>query len=281
MKQGFQILGILTLLIGSIIYTDRVGLVSKLSDDLLTEINDKSKEYEQKSVAPIIKGDTIIPGKNGKEVDVKKSYQKMRQIGYFNEKLLVYKEKPVKKSLEKNRDKFIISGSKSEKSVTLIFRANNNHYLDNVVSALKENNIKATFFIDSEFLETNYNDVIRLITKGHTVGNLSNKGDYMHSDFAWMKTIIVNAGNQKNNYCYAEKKDASVLKTCSVQSSYTIIPTAVISSMPFINVKNNLTEGAMLAFYINPELDKEIINIINYIKSKGYKIKSLENLLKE
>lgn len=281
MKQGFQILGILTLLIGSIIYTDKVGLVSKMSDDLLTEINEKSDNYEQKSVAPIINGDTIIPGKNGREVDVRKSYQKMRQIGYFNEMLLVYKETPIKKSLDKNRDKFIISGSKSEKSVTLIFRANNNHYLDNIVSVLKESNIKATFFIDSEFLEANYNDVIKLIMKGHTVGNLSNKGDYMHSDFAWMKTIIVNAGSQHNNYCYAEKKDTLVLKTCSAQSSYTIIPTAVISNMPFINAKNNLTEGAMLSFYINPELDKEIVNIINYIKGKGYKIKSLENLLKE
>lgn len=281
MKQGFQILGILTLLIGSIIYTDKVGLVSKLSDDLLTEINEKSKDYEQKSVLPIIAGDTIIPGKNGKEVDVRKSYEKMRQIGYFNEKLLVYKEKPVKKSLDKNRDKFIISGNKNEKSVTLIFKVNNNYYLDNVVSALKENNIKATFFIDSEFLEKNYNDVIRLITKGHTVGNLSNKGDYMHSDFAWMKTIIMNAGSQQNNYCYCEKKDTSILKTCSDQNSYTIIPTAIISNMPFINAKNSLTEGAMILFYINPELDKEIVNIINYITSKGYKIKSLENLLKE
>jgi len=81
MKQSFQILGIITLLVGSFIYNEKVGLVSKLNDDLLTEIKEKQNDYIEKPIEAIIKNDTIIPGINGKIMDIKKTYTKMKQIG--------------------------------------------------------------------------------------------------------------------------------------------------------------------------------------------------------
>lgn len=281
MKKSFQIFGIITLLVGSFIYNERVGIVSKLNDDLLTEIEDKQNQYQSTSVEAIIKNDTIIPGKNGREVDVKKTYAKMRQIGYFDEKLLVYKPKEVKKTLKNNKDKYIISGNKSEKKLTLIFKVNNKTNLNEIIRILDKTNTKATFFIESSFVEKNYNLVIRLIKKGHTIGNLSKNEDYSHPDFVWMKTIVTNTGKQKYNYCYAKAKSKTTLKNCKLQDSYTIIPTIQIKDRPFINTKNNISKGSLISLEVTKELETELENIINYITSRGYQIVSLEQELKE
>lgn len=281
MKQSFQILGIITLLIGSFIYNEKVGVVSKLNDDLLSEIKEKQNNYVQTQTEAIIKNNTIIPGKNGKKVDVKKTYTKMKQIGYFDEKLLVYKPLEIKNKLKDNKDKYIISGNKNEKTVSLIFKVTNNTNLNNIINTLNKTNTKATFFIDSTFLKQNNNLIITLIKEGHTIGNLSTKEDYTHPDFTWMKTIITKTGKQKNNYCYTEKQNKTILKNCELQNSYTIIPTAIIKEKPYINIKTKIEKGSIISLETNKELENELENIINYIKSKGYQIKSLEKELKE
>ncbi len=281
MKQSFQILGIITLLIGSFIYNEKVGVVSKLNDDLLLEIKESQNNYTQKPKEATIKSNTIIPGKDGKKVDIKKTYTKMKQIGYFDEKLLVYKPLEVKNKLKNNKDKYIISANKNEKTLSLIFKVTNNINLNNIISILNKTNTKATFFIDNTFLEKNNNLVITLIKEGHTIGNLSKKEDYTHSDFVWMKTIITKTGKQKNNYCYAENKNKTTLKSCSIQNSYTIIPTATIKEKPYINIKTEIKKGALISLETNKELENQLENIINYIKGKGYQINPLEKELQE
>lgn len=281
MKRSFQILGIITLLVGSFIYNEKVGVVSKLNDDLLTEIKERQNDYKQQPIEAIIKDNTIIPGINGKKVDIKKTYTKMKQIGYFNEKLIVYKPLNVKKQLKNNKDKYIISANKTEKTISLMFKVNNKTNINKIIGILNKTNTKATFFIDSTFLENNHNLIINLINQNHIIGNLSNNEDYTHSDFVWMKTIITSAKKQKNNYCYTQTKNKKILKQCNLQNSYTIIPKTTIKDRPFINIKNNIDKGALIMLEGNKELEKELENIINYIISKGYKIQSLEKVLKE
>lgn len=274
-------LGIITLLVGSFMYTEEVGTTAKLSDTLLLEIKEKQNNYKIPATEATIKDGTIIPGINGKVVDINKSYNKMKQIGYFNDKLLVYKTLPVKNPLKENMDKYVVSTNKKEKNISLIFKITGDKSLNNILSALNSNESKGTFYIDSNFLENNHNEVIKLIESGHTIGNLSDKEDYENGDFVWMKTIITNAGAQKYNYCYTESKNINVLKICNIQKSYTIIPTTVVKTRPFINVKQNLKPGAIISLEVNSELNEEIENIVNYINGKGYKITALEKALQE
>lgn len=281
MKQSFQILGIITLVVGSFMYTEQVSTASKLSDELLIEIKNKQNDYNKEVKEAIIAQNTIIPGINGQKVNIESSYQNMREVGYFNEKLLKYDTVYVKEPLKENKDKYIISGNQSKKQISLMFKVDNNDNINKIISVLDKHNIKATFFIESPFLQNNYNLIINLIQKGHTIGNLSYHEDYTHSDFVWMKTIITNAGNQNNNYCYTTKKAKKVLKNCKLQDSYTIIPTKVITQSPFINVKNNLTKGALISLEVNNELNTELENIVNYVINKGYKIVPLEKELQE
>lgn len=281
MKNFFQIIGIITLTIGSFIYTEKVSTTAKLSDDLLNEIKSKKDGYKENAIDPIIKDDTIIPGINGIQVDVNKSYQEMRKIGYFDDKLLVYQTLYVENPLDKNKDKYIISGNTRKKEVSLLFKVTKNDDITSIIKLLESKKIKGTFFVDSDYLDKHHNQIVDLIQKGHTIGNLSKNEDYTHSDFVWMKTIITNIGSQVYNYCYTEEKNKTVLEICKVQNSFTIIPTSIIKEKPLTNIKKALKPGAIISIEVNNELLTQIEAILNYVLSKGYTINSLENQLKE
>lgn len=281
MKKFFQIVGIITLMVGSFVYTEKVGTTAKLNDTLLTEIKSKKDGYKENAIEPIIKEDTIIPGINGKEVDTQKSYEAMSKIGYFDDKLLVYKPLEVENTLDKNKDKYVINGNNTKLDITLLFKVSNNDDITYIIKLLDQKNIKATFFIESKYLEKHHNQIIKLVQNGHTVGNLSNNEDYEDSDFVWMKTILTNIGNQIYNYCYTEKPNKKILKICDIQNSITIMPQIIIKNKPYLNLKKTILPGAIISLEVNNELNSEIETIINYIKAKGYNIKSLEELLKE
>ncbi len=281
MKKFFEIIGILTLMIGSFVYTEKVGTTAKLSDELLTEIKSKKDGYKENAIEPIIDDNTIIPGINGKEVDVDKSYEAMSKIGYFESKLLVYKPLKVENSLDKNKDKYVINGNNTKMDVTLLFKVGNNDDITNIIKLLEVKKVKVTFFIESKYLEKHHNQIIKLVQNGHTIGNLSNNEDYEDSDFVWMKTIITNIGPQIYNYCYTEKPNKKILKICAIQNSITIMPQIIIKNKPYLNIKKQILPGSIISLDVNSELNSQIEVILNYITSKGYNLKSLEELLKE
>lgn len=268
-------------MIGSFIYTDKVTTTSKLTDTLLTEIKSKKDGYKENAIEPIIKDNTIIPGVNGKEVDVDKTYEEMSKVGYFDDKLIVYKTLQVKNTLDKNKNKYIINGSNTKMDVALVFKVSNNFNINNIISVLNKKNIKGTFFITSKYLENHHNQIINLIQNNHIVGNLSNNEDYTDSDFVWVKTIITNIGNQKYNYCFTEKPNKKLIDVCSLQNSYTIKPKIIIKNNPYINIKKNILPGSILFINVSNQLNNELETIINYINSKGYNMVSLEQLINE
>lgn len=281
MKKIFQIIGVVTLMIGSFIYTQNVQKASITSDTLLNEIKSKKDGYKENAIEPIIKDNTISPGINGKEVDVKKSYEEMSKIGYFDDKLLVYKKLPVENTLDKNKDKYIVSLNNSKMNISIIFKVASSEDITSIVKILDKKNIKATFFITSTFLEKHHNQIIDLIERGYTIGNLSNNEDYEDSDFIWMKTIITNIGNQKYNYCLTNKPNKIILNNCKIQNSYTIMTENIINTRPLTNIKKMLKPGNIIIMKVNEELKKEIEVIVNYIDSRGYNILPLEEGLKE
>ena len=268
-------------MIGSFIYTENVQNASKTTDQLLNEIKSKKDGYKENAIEPIIKDNTIAPGVNGREVDVKKSYEEMSKIGYFDDKLLIYKTLLVENLLDKNKDKYVVSLNNSKMNISIIFKVDNNDDISNLIKILNKKNIKGTFFITSGYLEKHHNQIINLIENEYTIGNLSNNEDYEDSDFVWMKTIITNIGKQKYNYCLTNKQDKIVLNNCKIQNSYTILTNNIIKTKPLINIKKLLKPGNIIILDVNNEVKKEFETMINYIESKGYTIKSLEEGLKE
>lgn len=268
-------------MLGSFILTSKVKMASKQTDNLLNEIKSKKDGYKENAIEPFIEDNTIIPGINGKEVDVEKTYEEMSKIGYFDDKLIVYKTLPVENTLDKNKDKYITSLNNSKMNITIIFKLKSNSDVTEIVKELDKKNIKGTFFINSEYLEKHHNQIIKLVQKGYTIGNLSNNEDYDDSDFIWMKTIITNIGNQKYNYCYVDEPNSKVIKMCKLQDSYTILAKNIIKNNPLLNIKKNLKPGNIITIEVNKQTNVEIEAILNYIESKGFTVKSLEEGLKE
>lgn len=245
----------------------------------------KIKEYDKNLDSgvkeAVIKDDTIIPGLSGKKIDINESYKILKKYGKFDESLLVYTDKMPITLLKNNLNKYIISGNKSKQMVSLIFTVGENDNIDNILRILEENSINATFFIDVKWLDKNNDLAFDLIKKGHTIGNSSDSFDYKNSSFIWMNTIINNVLKQKENYCYFKDFNKEYLDICTLAKSYSIMPNIIANTNPYETIKTNLTSGSFISLKTDNETLKQLQVIINYIKSKGYKIVSLKEHLKE
>ena len=90
MKKILKLFGLITLICFSFFYTEKVIYVVSEQDPLKIEINESADSYKISPNEAIVDEDTIIPGSNGRVVNIEKSYKKMRKSNIFNNNLLVY-----------------------------------------------------------------------------------------------------------------------------------------------------------------------------------------------
>ena len=125
MKNIIEKVAIIGLICFSFFYTDKVINIINKKDPLMTQIINKKNNYDVIPVSAILTKDTIIPGVNGREVDINKSYKNMKLGGIFREEALIFKDLYPTSSLKDNKDKYIISGNKIKKNIVLITILNN------------------------------------------------------------------------------------------------------------------------------------------------------------
>lgn len=281
LKKIFETIGLLSLICFSFFYTEKISTVIKENDSIQKEIEQIKDQYKKGFINATIDNDTIIPGVSGSEIDVKESYKKMKKINRFNSNLIVYKNIKPEISVEKVYDKYIISGNKTKKEVSLLFLVEENDNIDKIIAILEKYDIKATFYIDGKWFESNNEKVISLINQGHIIGNLGYNYRYDVSGVSWMNTIVTNIGNQKATYCYVENKDDNILNICKNNKSYTIMPNILVKQNPLITIKQNLSNGNIISLKITNNLVSELPVIIDYINSKDMKIVTIEKILDE
>ncbi len=278
MKKFFKYLGIITLLCGSFIYTEKATTVVKEMDDIMIQIRQNKDKYYVPPVEAIIENDTIIPGINGMEIDVNKSYQNMRSIGLYSDKYYKYKIIKVINSLDKNMNKYIISGNKNKGMTSLVFLVDKNSNIDKVIKILKQNKVKANFFVDGSWLENNNSEIYTIVNNEHDLGSIGYSYKYNNSSYAWLDNIIKRVSKQDISYCI--KVDDDSLQRCAQNKNYTI-SAPIIDKNPLIKTKEILANGSIMIYKINDSLEEELPLIINYIYSKGITIDVLKNLLHE
>lgn len=276
LKRIFEIIGFISLVCFSFFYTNEISNVIKENDDLLIQIKDNENLYNVKAIDAVILDDTIIPGVSGKKISVDKSYNNMKKYNTFNENLLVYDKVKPNVSVNKVYDKYIISGNKSITNITLTFVLYSDSNIDNIINILNKNDIKATFFVDMDYFDSNNEIISYLIKNNHTIGFLnSSKGN-----INYMSAVVSKINNQKYLFCFNNLKNSEFLKICSLNNNYSI-SSNVIDKDYYINVKKNLTNGSILTFKVSSKLDNELGLIINYIKQKGFKIINMPELINE
>ena len=279
MKKLFSLIGLISLACVSFFMTEKTTTVIKNVDNIMLEIKDKYKNYERESTNAEILDDKIIPGIKGINVDINKSYQKMKKYGYYNDKLYVYKKIKPNISIQDHLDKYVISGNKINRNVSIIFIVDSNTNIDNILNILNKNKVIGNLFVDDIWFSDNNELLLNLINQGYTIGNLSHNLDYLDSSFGWMDTIIKSLSNQKQGFCYYTD-NIDNLKSCVRYKNYTIKPIEINNNYLY-EVKKNINNGVMFSFKINNNLEKELDIIINYIKSKGYNLVNINELLSE
>ncbi len=274
MRKLFKIFGIITFLCFSFFYTDRVMNVISDKDPLKQEIINLSNNYKLSSNEAVVSGDTIIPGSNGREVNVDKSYKKMRTGNVFNDKLLVFNVIYPEYKLKDNMDKYIINGNINKKEISIVFIINNDNNIDKIISILDNKKVVSNLFIEYNYLFNNINKIKKY--NNHNIYSYSDK--YTYDTLIIGNNIITRTMNNKPIYCLSKTKNKDNINVCSYSNMYTIIPSI---NGGYNDIKSNLSNGNIILLDTSINTVNELNLIINFINSKGYDIVGLDKLLSE
>jgi len=281
MKKFFQTIGIISLLCFSFIYTEKTVTVVKEFDDIMVQIKKTSESSKIEAIDAVVNDNTIIPGISGKEINVDKSYSKMKRYGKYNEKLLEYTSIQPNINLSDNINKYIIKGNKDKNMVSLLFLVDSNDSVSNILKILNEKKVQATFFLDGNWVEKNSDVLIQIINEGHEIGNLGYNYSYINNSFSWLDNKLKKVSGQSIGYCYHKTDNVEALMLCAMNSNYSIKPSIEVLSNPSITVKEKLSPGDLIGLDITDEMISELSVILTFIKSKGFEITTLAEHLQE
>ena len=264
MKDFFKGIFLLCFVFFSFFYTDKVIDMINDNSPLMKEIISIKSDYDVLPVNALIDGDTIVPGVSGKEINVGESYDNMKLGGVFREEMLVFEDLYPSNSMIDNKDKYIVKGNGSKKQVAVIYILNGSYI--NEIKLL--NNI--TIFVNQSDITIENIEIL----KTKEIYTYGSNGKYSEEMLVSDNTLINRFSNNKSNYCLTKMKNNDVLEVCSDMNMYTIIPNIIGN---YYEVRENLSNGSIILLNNLNEYDL----ICKYIKSKGYDIVFLSELLNE
>ena len=278
MKRVYPVILSCLLIAFSFYYTNKVAGIVRGKDPIMQSIKEEKANYEKKAINANVSGDNIIPGKNGKKVNIEASFQKMSQYGKYNDSLYVFDEVEPEVSINTYFDKYVESGREDSKDVALVFDILRFDNMDDVLSLLESNNVTATFFVDGLFMVNNRSLLEYVSKKCYEIELLSYNGSYDKIYFESSLHVLNDITKDRPKYCVAHYDKKEVLDICNSLSLHTVIPSVDTSNNSFGVVKNKLRGGSIIG------LSNSRVNlntIINYIKQKGYNLVRLDTLLQE
>ena len=279
MKKILKIMGIITLISFSFFYIDKVAEVIKENDSLMQEINNVKDKYKITPINGVVKNNTIIPGINGRIINVEKSYKKMREKGIFDKNLIQYDIISPKISLINNRNKYIISGNTNKKYISIIFIIKDDKYLEKLEQIVINKNIIINYFVDYDYLINNTTKIKKL--NNCEIYNYGDNGYYSPDNLLFANNLLSRITNNNAIYCLVNYPNKKTLNLCSNNNLYTIYPSIIITNNSYNTIKKELQSGNIILMDLNKNNIIELSIIINYIEGKGLNIVGLSKLLSE
>ena len=205
-----------------------------------------------------------------------------------------------KKILEENNG--ICLGNKEEKILYLTFdEGYEAEYTSKILEVLKENDVKATFFITAHYLNTQEELVKQMIEEGHIVGNhtVNHKSmpqlseDEIRKEVMDLHTSIYEKFGYEMKYIRPPKGEFSEK---SIKYTNTLGYKTVMWSFAYDDwnenkqpdeekakekIINNFHNGEIILLHGNSKTNTDILDsIIKEAKSMGYEFKSLDEFVK-
>ena len=280
-KKIIEILFACLLVFASFFYTDKAVSMMEDKDPVMIKIKKEKKSLEEESINAKVNGEYLVPGYSGLVVDLDKSFNKMKKYGGYNESLIVFKESTPTISVDEYYDKYIVSGNGFTNYISLVFEITDKELLPKIKDILKENGVRATFFVDGLLLKEDNILITSLLQDFHEIELLNYKGSYDRLIFEEALDTLQVIANKRGKYCLAKYDQKEILELCSKEKMHTIIPTIQISSNPYLSLKGKLREGSIISITPTKENISELDVVIKYIKQRGYTLDTLEQLLSE
>lgn len=240
-------------LVFSFYFTDKVMIYIDSKNPIMQKITSVMNDYYISPVDAIIYNDTIIPGINGKEVNKQASLIKMEEFGAFNDTYLIYNKVKPNISLDDYKDKVIIRGNPSKRSIALILEENSN-----IEEYLLNKNIK-------------YSIIATLNT------TLSQNKDYINGEKDQNKASDLNSLLNKKKI---NKKiclvNYSNIDFCKNKKYFIIKPSIELNNLTF----NNINNGEIILITQNTTLDS-LNNLIIKANHLDLSFVSLSELIAE
>lgn len=281
MKKIIEILFACLLVFASFFYTDKVVSMMEDKDPVMIKIKKEKKSLEEESINAKVNGEYLVPGYSGLVVDLDKSFNKMKKYGGYNESLIVFKESTPTISVDEYYDKYIVSGNGFTNYISLVFEITDKELLPKIKDILKENDVRATFFVDGLLLKEDNILITSLLQDFHEIELLNYNGSYDRLIFEEALDTLQVIANKRGKYCLAKYDQKEILELCSKEKMHTIIPTIQIKSNPYLSLKGKLREGSIISITPTKENISELDVVIKYIKQRGYTLDTLEQLLSE
>ena len=256
MKSYLKYLLVIFFLLFSFYYADRVIELSEYNNTILTSLNDYASITDQECKEGEINSDGVVLGLSGLEVDKSESYSNMKGTG-FDKELIRYKKKKCILNKEDNLDKYIIRANKYEKNIALVIDIDDYKYYDEIKKISESENITLNFLVN----KNNYKDnLTNILYKTNT------------NDIKSFKKQV------KSFYC-VKTNSFDVIEYCKKEKINSIKIINYIDKDLLINTKKILDKGVIIFIKENYSNTLELNPTIKYIKSRGYNIVSIDELL--
>ena len=256
MKPYLKYILVLFFTLFSFYYANKVIELSEQNNTILTSLNDYASISDKECTEGEINENGIILGLSGLIIDKNESYSNMKGLG-FRKDLIKYKKSKCILNKEDNLDKYIISANKYEKNISLVID------LDTLKYYKSFNNIESNMGIELNYLvnKNNYNENMKNILYK------TNKND------------IKEFKKKNNNFYCTNYNNYDVIKYCEKEKINTIRITNYIDKDLLLNTKKILDKGIIIFIKENNQNLNELPSTINYIKSRGYNIININELL--
>ncbi|MGM0844645.1 MAG: polysaccharide deacetylase family protein [Bacillota bacterium] len=277
-----------------------VVTVDAKPEELLEKIKTAAEKYEIPAVDA--RNDKVwkgTPGYNGLKVNIKSSYEKMKEEGSFDSERLVFDQVPPKVHLSDLPPLPIYRGNPEKPMVSFIINvAWGNEYIPGMLATLKKHQVYATFFLEGRWVKENPDLAKMIAESGHEIGNHS----YSHPKMETLPTQkiqeeiiktneIIEATTGKKVKLFGPPSgglNEEVVKIAEENKMKTILwsvdtidwqkpsPSVIVE-----RVTSKLHNGALILMHPTASTSSALPALITAIKQEELRIGTVSSLLKE